>query len=135
VGGWVIAVAVVVALLALLLLLLEVLPPPRRRRLLVLHDTGPGRTVMAFGTLDALAAYGARQVPGIEGVRARVEPKNGTLAVRCRALVSPYVELATAAPELERSIAVRLEQVTGLPVRTVQVRTELQEERARRRVR
>jgi hypothetical protein len=49
--------------------------------------------------------------------------------VRCQALVSPYVDLATIGPELQRTIANRLQHVTGLPVQTVRVRTTVQEER------
>lgn len=132
---WVLGGASGAGLLALVLLVRELTPPPRRARLLVLPGAGPGRTEMAYSTLDALAEYGARAVQGIERVRARVEPKNGTLTVRCHAVVSPYVNLATAGPELEQSIAQRLETVTGLPVQVVQVRTVVQEERARRSVR
>jgi hypothetical protein len=42
------------------------------------------------------------------------------------------VDLATTGPELQRTIAERLQHVTGLPV---QVRTTVQEERPRRQLR
>jgi hypothetical protein len=67
--------------------------------------------------------------------RARVEPQRRALMVRCRALVSPYADLAVVGPELQRTIADRLRHVTGLPVQTVRVRTTVQEGRPRRQVR
>jgi hypothetical protein len=57
------------------------------------------------------------------------------LAVRCRALVSPYADLAAVGPALQRTIADRLQHVTRLPVQTVRVRTTVQEARAQRQVR
>ncbi len=72
---------------------------------------------------------------GIERARARVDPKSGTLDVRCRAVVSPFVDLAATGPEVERAVVERLGHATGLPVRTVRVRAVVQEERARRGVR
>jgi len=74
-------------------------------------------------------------VSGVERLRARVEPRRGGLEVRCRALVSPFIDLAQAGPQLERAIAAHLERVTGLPVHVVHVRTVVQEERTRRQVR
>ncbi len=132
---WVIGGALVVAVLAVLGLARELAPPPRRARLLTLRDAGPGHTEIAYSTLDTLASDGARNVAGIERVRARVDPLKGGLSVRGRALVSPYVELATAAPALEQAIVARLERATGLPVRTVRLRTVVQEEHAHRGVR
>ena len=127
--------ALVAALLALVGLLRELTPPPRRARLLTLRGAGPGHTEIAYSALDALASYGARHVAGIERVRARVDPRKGGLSVRGHALVSPYVELATAGPQLEQAITERLERATGLPVRRVRLRTVIQEEHARRSVR
>lgn len=132
---WVIGGAIVVGLLALLGIVRELTPPPRRARLLTLRGGGPGYTDVAYSTLDELASYGARDVSGIERVRARVDSTKGGLSVRGRALVSPYVELATAAPQLEQAIAGRLERATGLPVRAVRLRTVVHEEHARRGVR
>jgi len=131
-------IGVVVALLALLALLgivRELSPPPRRARLLVLRGDAPGYTEIAYDTLDELAAYSARGVTGVERARARVEPKNGALDVRCRALVTPFADLATMGPEVERTIAAGLTRATGLPVRTVRMRAVVQGERARRQVR
>ncbi len=135
VGAYVVGGAVVVGLLALLGLVRELTPPPRRARTLVLRGDAPGYTEVSYTTLDALAAYGAHDVSGIEKMRARVEPRRGGLEVRCRALVSPFIDLSQAGPQLERAIAAHLERVTGLPVRAVRVRTVVQEERARRQVR
>ena len=132
---WVLGGAIVAALIAFILLGRELTPPPRRARVLVLPGRGPGRTEVPYSALDELAEYSAREVSGIERVRARVEPRRRALAVRCRALVSPYADLATAGPELQRTIADRLQHVTGLPVQTVRVRTTVQEQRARRQVR
>jgi hypothetical protein len=132
---WVVGGSLVVGLLALVLLVRELTPPPRRARLLVLPGKGPGRTEVPYRALDELAERSAQEVAGIERVRARVEPRRRALTVRCRALVSPYADLATAAPELQRTITDRLHHVTGLPVRAVRVRTIVQQERARRRVR
>ncbi len=132
---WVLGGALVAAVLALLGLLRELTPPSRRARLLTLRGGGPGHTEIAYSTLDALASYGARDIAGIEQVRARVDPSKGGLSVRGRALVSPHVELATAAPELEQAIVGRLEHATGLPVRTVRLRTVIQDQRAHRGVR
>ena len=135
VGAYVVGGAVVVGLLALLGLVRELTPPPRRARTLVLRGDAPGYTEVSYTTLDELAAYGAHDVSGVERLRARVEPRGGGLEVRCRALVSPFIDLAQAGPQLERAIAAHLERVTGLPVRAVRVRTVMQEERARRQVR
>jgi len=141
VGAYVVGGATVGALLALLGIIRELTPPPRRARTLVLRGAGgaggdaPGYTEIAYDTLDALAAYTARGVAGIERARARVDPKGGALDVRCRAVVSPLIDLATTGPEVERAVAERLSHATGLPVRTVRVRAVVQEERARRGVR
>lgn len=132
---WVLGGAIAALLLSLLGLWRELTPPPRRARLLALPSAGPGRTEISYHTLDALAEHSALGVAGIEQVRAWVQPHQRALTVRCHARVSPYANLATAGPELERTIADRLHQVTGLPVRTVRVRAVVQEERARRRVR
>ncbi len=132
---WVLGGAMVALILALLGLWRDLTPPPRRARFLALPSAGAGRTEMSYRTLDALAEHSALGIAGIEHVRARVQPHQEALTVRCRAWVSPYAHLATAGPELERTIADRLHQVTGLPVRTVRVRAVVQEERARRRVR
>lgn len=132
---WIMGGAIAVVLLSLLGLIGELTPPPRRARLLVLQGAGPGHTEIAYAALDALAVYGARDVAGIERVRARVNPTKGGLAVRGRALVSPYVELATAGPQLEQAIALRLERATGLPVHTVRLRADVQHTRAPRTVR
>ncbi len=135
VGAYVVGGAVVGGLLALLGLVREVTPPPRRARTLVLRGDAPGYTEVSYKTLDDLAAYGAHDVSGVERLRARVEPRRGGLEVRCRALVSPFIDLAQAGPQLERAIAAHLERVTGLPVHVVHVRTVVQEERTRRQVR
>ncbi len=135
VGAYVGGGAIVVGLLALWGLIRDLTPPPRRARTLVLRGDAPGYTEVSYKTLDELAAYGAHAISGVERVRARVEPRRGGLEVRGRALVSPFIDLAQAGPQLERAIAERLERVTGLPVRTVRVRTVVQEERARRTVR
>jgi hypothetical protein len=132
---WVLGGAIAALILSLLGLWRDLTPPPRRARLLALPGGGPGRTEMSYRTLDELAERSALEVAGIEHVRARVQPHKRALTVRCRARVSPYVNLATAGPDLERTIADRLHHVTGLPVRTVRVRTVVQKERARRRVR
>ena len=132
---WVLGGASAAALVALLLLVRELTPPPRRARLLALPGPGPGRTEVPYSALDALAERSAREVAGIERARARVAPRRGALTVRCRALVSPYADLATAGAEVRRALADRLHHATGLPVRAVRVRTAVQEERARRRVR
>ena len=129
---WVLGGAIVAGLIAFILLVRELTPPRRRARVLVLPGKGPGRTEVPYSALDELAERSAREVSGVERARARVELRRRALLVRCRALVSPYVDLATTAQELQRTIAERLQHVTGLPV---QVRTTVQEERPRRRVR
>lgn len=135
IGPFVVGGAIMVALLAILGIIRELMPPPRRARTLVLRGDAPGYTEIAYDTLDKLAAYSARGVAGVEQARARVDPKGGALNVRCQVLVSPFTDLATTGPEVERTIAERLTQATGLPVRTVQLRAVVQEERARRHVR
>ena len=132
---WVVGGSIICGLLALLLLGRELTPPPRRARVLLLPGKGPGRTEVPYSVLDELAERSGQEVSGIERVRARVEPRRRALTVRCRALVSPYANLATAGPELQRTIADRLQHVTGLPVQTVRVRTTVQQERARRQAR
>src|ERR671935_455640 len=132
---WVLGGAIVAGLIALILLVRELTPASRRARVLVLPGKGPGSTEVPYRTLDELAERSAREISGIERVRARVEPRRRALMVRCRALVSPYVDLATAGPALQRTIADRLQHATGLPVQTVRVRTTVQEARARRQVR
>src|SRR5919202_1185137 len=64
---------------------------------LLLPGKGPGRTEVPYSALDELAERSGQEVSGIECVRARVEPRRRAraLAVRCRALVSPYADLAT----------------------------------------
>ena len=114
------------------LLVRELTPPWRHARVLVRPGKGPGRTEVPYSALDELAERSAREVSGVERVRARVELRRWALLVRCRVLVSPYADLGTIGPELQRRIAERLQHVTGLPV---QVRTTVQEERPRRRVR
>jgi hypothetical protein len=131
----VVAGALIVALLALVPLVRELMPPPRRARTLLLPKGGQGRTEVAYGTLDDLAAHSAQGVAGVERARARVEPGREALTVQCRALISPYAELATAGPAIEQTVKDQLERLTGMPVRTVRVRVTLQDERATRRVR
>lgn len=135
VHAYVMGGAVVAALVALLGLKAELSPPPRRERLLALPVEGPGRTEVAYSTLDELAERSAGRVAGVERARARVEPRKGKLAVRCRALVSPFAELATAGSAIERTVATDLGRLTGLPIDGVRVRTAVQDPRARRRVR
>ena len=126
--------ALIVAIVAVLLLTRELAPPPRRDRTLLLPRGGQGRTEVAYATLDELAEHSARAVPGIERVTARVDPQRAALRVRCRALVSPYAELATAGPAVERAVKEHLERLTGVPVREVRLRAAMQDERARRKV-
>lgn len=133
---WVVGGAIVVGLLALVLLFRELTPPPRRARTLVLRGDAPGYTEVTYRMLDELAARSAQEVQGIERTRARVTLRRGALTVRCQALVSPFVDLATAGPAVERTVAERLHHVTGLPVQTVRLRTSVQDDvRARRHVR
>ena len=129
---WLLGGALVAGLLALILLVRELTPPSRRARVLVLPRPLPSRTEVPYSALDELAERSAREVSGVERVRARVELRRWALLVRCRVLVSPYADLGTIGPELQRRIAERLQHVTGLPV---QVRTTMQEERPRRQVR
>jgi hypothetical protein len=124
--------AIVAALLALAGLKAELSPPPRRARLFVVPTGGPGRTEVAYGTLDDLAAYSAGRAPGVERVRARVERRRDTLAVRCRALISPFADLTTTGTEIERRVAADLGRMTGVAVAGVRVRATVQEGRARR---
>lgn len=127
--------ALVAALLALAGIKAELSPPPRRARLFVVPTSGPGRTEVAYGTLDDLAAYSAGRAPGVERARARVERRRDTLAVRCRALISPFANLQVTGTEIERRVAEDLSRVTGVAVAGVRVRATVQEGRARRRVR
>ena len=129
---WVLGGAIVAGLIALILLVRELTPPSRRARVLVLPGPLPSRTEVPYSALDELAERSAREVSGVERVRARVELRRSALLVRCRVLVSAYADLGTIGPELQRRIAERLQHVTGLPV---QVRTTMQEERPRRQVR
>jgi hypothetical protein len=131
----VVAGALVGALVALVLLVRELTPLPRRARTLLLPPGGQGRTEVGYGTLDDLAARSAQGVAGVERARCRVEPGREALTVRCRALISPHAQLATAGPAIEQTVKDSLEHLTGMPVRTVQVRATLQDERATRRVR
>jgi hypothetical protein len=129
---WVLGGAIVAGLLALILLVRELTPPSRRARVLVLPGKGPGSTEVPYSALDELAERSAREVSGVERARAQVQVRHRALLVRCRALVSPYADLATTAQELQRTIADRLQHLTGLPV---QVRTTVQEKRPRRQMR
>lgn len=133
---WVLGGAIAALILSLLGLWRELTPPPRRARTLVLRGDAPGYTEVTYHTLDELAARSAQQVPGIERAQARVMPGRGALTVRCRALISPFVDLATTGPAVERMVADRLHNTTGLPVQAVQLRATVQEDvRARRHVR
>ena len=128
--------AAVVALLALFGLLRELTPPPRRARTLVLHDAGPGYTELSYRTLDHLAAYNLERVAGVERARARVQPRRGALEVRCQTRIGPFADAAATKPAIASAVAEQLERVTGLPVRSVRVRTVVQEtRRTRQRVR
>jgi hypothetical protein len=129
---WVVGGSIIFGLLALLLLGRELTPPPRRARVLLLPGKGPGRTEVPYSALDELAERSGQEVSGIERVRARVEPRRRARALAVR---SPYADLATVGQELQRTVAARLQHVTGLPVQTVRVRTTVQQERARRQAR
>ncbi|MDB5059448.1 MAG: hypothetical protein JWO59_2920 [Chloroflexi bacterium] len=127
--------SVIVAIVAIVLLVRELTPPPRRARTLLLPKGGQGRTEVAYGTLDELVEHSAQSVAGVERARARVDPTKEALQVRLQAVLSPYIELATAGPAIEQSVKGHLERFAGLPVREVRVRVTLQDERARRQVR
>src|SRR5919199_3421437 len=94
---WVLGGAIVAGLIALILLVRALTPPSRRARVLVLPRPLPNRTEVPYRALDELAERSAREINGVERVRARVELRRRALLVRCRALVSPYVDLATTA--------------------------------------
>ncbi len=113
----------------------ELTPPPRRARLFVVRSGGPGRTEVDYQTLDDLAGYSARRVTGVERVRARVERRRNTLAVQCRAVLSPFTDLKATGAAIERSVTEDLSRVTGVAVGEVRVRAILRDERARRLVR
>jgi len=88
-----------------------------------LRSDGPGLTEVVLGSLDDVVRYSARGISGIESVRGRVsQPRDGTLAVRCDAYITPHTDLPAAGVELERRIAERLEGLTGIPVRDVRIR-------------
>jgi len=127
--------AIVAVLLSLLGLKAELSPPPRRARLFVVRGAGPGHTEVAYSTLDELAEYSAKRVPGVERVRARVERQRDQLAVRCRAVISPFAELKAAGAEIERRVAEDVGRMTGVTVAGVRVRATVPDGRARRRVR
>ncbi len=131
----VVVVALVIAVITLALAVRELMPPPRRARTLLLPKGGQGMTEVAFGSLDELAEHSAESLPGIERVRARVNMAHRALRVRCKALVSPYADLATTGPALEQRVKEQLEHLTGVPVREVRVRATVQDERASRKVR
>lgn len=93
-----------------------------------LRSDGPGLTEVVLGSLDDVVRYSTRGISGIENVRGRVsQPREGMLAVRCDAYITPYTDLPAAGLELERRIAERLEGLTGIPVRDVRIRALMQE--------
>ena len=67
---WVLGGAIVAGLLALILLVRELTPPSRRARVLVLPGPLPSRTEVPYSALDELAERSAREVSGVERVRA-----------------------------------------------------------------
>jgi len=127
--------AIVLILLTVQGIKAELTPPPRRARLFVVRSDGPGRTEVDYQTLDDLAGYSARRVTGVERVRARVERRRNTLAVQCRAVLSPFTDLKATGAAIERSVTEDLSRVTGVAVEEVRVRATLRDERARRLVR
>ncbi len=117
--------AAVVGLLAFLLFALEFRGTPRRARLMTIHAEGPGRTEIAFGTLEDVVRHAGTETAGVEGItRARIDPGRAGLRVACRARISSAAEMATAGAELEQTIARRVRATTGVPVSSVRVRTE-----------
>lgn len=127
--------AIVLILLTVQGIKAELTPPPRRARMFVVRSDGPGRTEIDYQTLDDLAGYSARRVTGVERVRARVERRRNTLAVQCRAVLSPFTDLKVTGAAIERSVTEDLSRVTGVAVGGVRVRATLRDERARRLVR
>jgi len=127
--------AIVLILLTVQGIKAELTPPSRRARLFVVRSSGPGRTEVAYQTLDDLAGYSARRVAGVERVRARVERRRNTLAVQCRAVLSPFSDLKATGAAIERSVTEDLSRVTGVAVGGVRVRATVRDEAARRPVR
>lgn len=127
--------AIVLLLLTIQGIKAELTPPPRRARLFVVRSGGPGRTEVAYQTLDMLAGYSAKRVAGVERVRARVERRRDKLAVQCRAVLSPFTDLKTTGAAIERTVAEDLGRVTGVAVGGVRVRATVRDEGAGRRVR
>lgn len=127
--------AVVLLLLTLQGIKAELSPPPRRARLFVVRSSGPGRTEVAYQTLDTLAGYSAKRVAGVERVQARVERRRDQLAVSCRAVLSPFTDLTATGAAIERAVAEDLGRTTGVAVARVRVRATVRDEAAGRRVR
>lgn len=127
--------AVVLLLLTVQGIKAELSPAPRRARLFVVRSGGPGRTEVAYRTLDTLAGYSAGRVAGVERVQARVERRRDQLAVRCRAVLSPFTDLKTTGAAIERAVAEDLGRTTGVAVAGVRVRATVRAEAAGRRVR
>jgi len=131
----VLAGAIVTAALCLALLVGEcaalVRAPESRKRpgyRARLRSDGPGLTEVVLGGLDGVVRYSARGISGIEGARGKVsQPRDGALAVRCDAYITPHTDLPAAGLELERRIAERLEGLTGIPVRDVRIRALMQQ--------
>jgi len=124
--------AIVLILLTVQGIKAELSPPPRRARLFVVRSGGPGRTEVAYRTLDELAGYSARRVVGVERARARVERRRNTLAVQCRAVLSPFSDLKATGAAIERRVTEDLGRVTGVAVGGVRVRATVRDEGARR---
>ena len=127
----VIAVAVVVALILLVVLRFELVPRHRDIRLLI-SSTGEGVSTISQDSVCALAESIGASIHSVSDIRCDVIPQQGAIIISCHASVTMGTNLAELCQELQADIKRLVEQLTGLPVSRVDVRTKYEPAKSKR---
>ena len=116
----VVTAAVLVALAMFSITVAELASTRRELRLLV-SSQQEGATTITRDSVRSLAEHVARAISGIDDVECRVGEKNNGLMIACTARVAMGASLPELSNQLRSDIKRMAEELTGLPVNSVDV--------------
>jgi hypothetical protein len=127
----IISAGVVIALGMIALLFFELMPFRKRVPLLISSNEG-GITTIDAHSVCVLAEKTAASIHNVHDIKCRVGAKMGGLVIYCRASVALGSNIPEVGVELQSKVKETVEQLTGLPVAKVDVRTQYEPVEAKR---
>lgn len=127
----IIAISVIIALGMIVLLFFEFTPSGKPVSL-VISSTENGVITIDVESVCVLAEHTAASARGVHRVRCRVKESAGGLLISCRASLALGSNILEIGADLRSKIKEVVEQLTGLPVEQVDIRTRYEPREAKR---